>query len=382
MLSLIFFNLLLIAYASIGYLLSLFILSFFSKKSLTKSDTHIPSVTLMIAAYNEEQGIAEKLENSLLLDYPRNLLRIIVVSDGSTDGTDKIVKSYQNRGIELFRVEGRVGKTEARNQAVLKMTSEIIVFSDATAIYQEDALLKMVRNFADPSIGMVSGQLKYFDKSEGTTGLATKLYWAYELAIKRAQSRLRTLTGAVGCINAFRRELYYALPANIIEDFTEPLMIVSQNARVVYESEAIAFERTTQNHKQELKMRVRVIRGGMAGFLFALPHLIKSKQYMAIFQLVSHKVMRWLMPVFVLSLFLFTLVGTLYQNNKVVTILFLLQVLFYLMAALGTLLKTKGFLMKIISIPSYFVIVNMASLIALYKTMTTKLESTWETNVY
>jgi cellulose synthase/poly-beta-1,6-N-acetylglucosamine synthase-like glycosyltransferase len=359
-------------YSYVGYPLTLIILSFFSKNKVFKNDSFMPDVSLLIAAFNEQEGIAEKIENSLALDYPKDKLEIIIVSDGSTDKTDEIVKGFSDRGVRLFRVEGRVGKTEARNQAVLAMKNEIIVFSDATATYEKDAILKLVQNFADQSVGMVSGNLKYFDKGNGSMGLATKIYWSYEKVIKKAQSKLFTLTGAVGCINAFRRELYHVLPPSIIEDFTEPLMIVAQGYRIVYEEEAISYERTTQKPSQEFNMRVRVIRGGMTF----------KKHSFVLFQLIGHKVLRWLMPIFLIFLFFLNLASFIFNHNVLTDALMVAQLLCYFTAVFGILWKAPGILGKIISIPTYFLVVNMASLKALYLTLTKDLEATWETNVY
>lgn len=342
----------------------------------------MPEVSLLIAAYNEEESIAAKILNSLELDYPKEKLEIVVVSDGSTDRTDEIVKTFSEHGVRLFRVEGRVGKTEARNQAVLAMRREIIVFSDATAIYEKDAIKKLVRNFSDQSVGMVSGNLTYFDKSQGAMGLATKLYWGYESAIKRAQSKLRTLTGAVGCINAFRRKLYHVLPPNIIEDFTEPLMIVAQGYRIVYEQEAISYERTTQKPSQEFHMRVRVIRGGMKGFIYAFRRLNFKDHALVLFQLFGHKVLRWLMPITLLLLLVTNLLLFIFGQNLLADLLLIAQSICYALALLGMFWRPSGILGKMISIPTYFVIVNAASLKALYLTLTTDLEATWETNVY
>ncbi|MDD4976090.1 MAG: glycosyltransferase family 2 protein [Bacteriovorax sp.] len=371
-----------IFYSYCGYPLTLMFLSLLSKNKVLKNDNYLPEVSLLIAAYNEESTIAAKIKNSLELDYPKEKIEIIVVSDGSTDKTDQIVNSFENLGIRLFRVEGRVGKTEARNQAVLAMRKEIIVFSDATAVYEKDAILKLVRNFADPSVGMVSGNLSYFEKEKSTMGFATKLYWTYETTIKKAQSRLYSLTGAVGCINAFRRRLYYVLPPKIIEDFTEPLMIIAQGYRIVYEEEAVSYERTTQKASQEFHMRVRVIRGGMEGFLFAFKKLNFKKHYFILFQLFGHKVLRWLIPLFLIFLFAANMTLFISSNNMGVDILLGMQLLFYLAALLGMLWKPPGVLGKIISIPTYFVIVNTASLRALYLTLATDLEAIWETNVY
>lgn len=369
-------------YSYFGYPLTLYFFSFFSRHTVAKDDSHLPEVSLLIAAYNEEDTIADKIKNSLELDYPKDKMEIVVVSDGSTDRTDEIVKSFESSGIRLFRVEGRVGKTEARNQAVLAMRREIIVFSDATAVYEKDAIKKLVRNFADPSVGMVSGNLTYFEKGQSSMGLATKLYWNYEKSIKKAQSRLYTLTGAVGCINAFRRKLYHVLPPNIIEDFTEPLMIVAQDYRIVYEQEAISYERTTQKPSQEFKMRVRVIRGGMKGFLYAFRRLSFKKHSFVLFQLFGHKVLRWLMPVFLILLFIANLLSFIFNHNAAADMLMMAQFFCYAIALIGMKWKPPGIIGKIFSIPTYFVIINAASLKALYLTLTTDLEATWETNVY
>lgn len=378
MLNLTLIILLFIIYALVGHIALTFILSLISKSKVDKDAQYCPEVCFMIAAYNEEGFIAQKIRNTLELDYPRDRLRIVVVSDGSTDATDNIVHSFSEDGVELKRVEGRVGKTEARNVAVLERKEEIILFSDATAIYEKDAVKKLVANFADPSVGMVSGKLKYFDQSSGHTGTATKLYWAYELFIKNAQSRLRTLTGAVGCINAFRRELFYKLPANVIEDFTFPLMIITQGKRVVFEAGAIAYERTTQNSKQEYIMRLRVIRGGMTGFRFAFPKLFKAKQWSAIIQLISHKVMRWLMPIFLISLFLCSVLGTFEGSYPIFfEILLASQVLLYGLGVFGFNSTNK-----ILSFANYFLVINAASFIAFIKTLSKDLEATWDTNIY
>lgn len=369
-------------YAYFGYPLSLLFFSLFSNNKIKKDDNFLPEVSLLIAAYNEEDSIAEKIKNSLELDYPKDKLEIVVVSDGSTDRTDEIVKSYESQGIRLFRVEGRVGKTEARNQAVLAMTREIIVFSDATAVYEKDVIKKLVRNFADSTVGMVSGNLTYFSSNQSSMGLATKLYWNYEKTIKKAQSKLYTLTGAVGCINAFRRKLYHVLPPNIIEDFTEPLMIVAQDYRIAYEEEAVSYERTTQKPSQEFHMRVRVIRGGMKGFIYAFKRLTFKKHSFVLFQLFGHKVLRWLMPIFLILLFIVNLLSFIMNSNVAADALMIAQFVCYTIAILGMLWKPPGLFGKVFSIPTYFVIINAASLKALYLTLTKDLEATWETNVY
>src|SRR5437016_286965 len=158
-----------------------------------------PSVTIIIAAYNEERALATKLENTLALDYPRDLIEIIVASDCSSDKTDEIAESFTNRGIKLHRQPERLGKTAAQNATVEKARGEIIVFSDATSLYQPDVLRKMMPNFQDASVGCVAGRLIYVDPSDSRVGRGAKSYWGYETFLKRQESRACSLIGASGC---------------------------------------------------------------------------------------------------------------------------------------------------------------------------------------
>jgi cellulose synthase/poly-beta-1,6-N-acetylglucosamine synthase-like glycosyltransferase len=371
---------LLVLYTYFGYFITVILLGKVIRRKVYKSDIK-PHVTMLIAAYNEEKGIALKIEDSLKLTYPKDKLRIVVVSDGSTDGTDEIVKSYAALGVELLRVEGRVGKTDARNVAMASIKGEIIIFSDATTTYKEDLIEKMVRNFADPKVGMVTGHLIYRDSSHTQMGTGQKLYWKYESTIKKAQTSMGTLTGSVGCVTAFRKELYTPLPKNIIEDFTGPLMLVIKGFRVVYEEEALCFEDTTKKAANEWKMRVRVIRGGMSGMIHARKILNPIAYPIPFFQLVSHKILRWLIPVFIISLFLVTNYMVWIDSNNVYSVtLLILQLSFYFTAACAYVLEKNGIHNRLAAIPLYFLILNAASLVALVKTLTSNLEATWETH--
>lgn len=365
-------------YIYVGYFLLVILLGKMMRKTVKKFDIE-PTVALMIAAYNEERSIAKKIENSLSLDYPKDKLRIIVVSDGSTDKTDEIVKSYADQGVELIRVEGRVGKTEARNVAVRSLKEEIIIFSDATTKYKTDIVRKLIRNFADKTVGMVTGHLIYQDGDDTQMGLGQKLYWKYESLIKKSQTEMGTLTGSVGCVTAFRTVLYTPLPDNIIEDFTGPLMMVMKGFRVVYEEEAVCFEETTTKSSKELSMRVRVIRGGMTGLLFAKKILNPFQYPLASFQLISHKVLRWMVPLFMIFFATVTLQAVLADPEYLVgQLLLIIQVLFYGSAAMAYLLEKKGIHLKITAIPFYFVVVNLAALVAMFKMLNHTLEATWE----
>jgi cellulose synthase/poly-beta-1,6-N-acetylglucosamine synthase-like glycosyltransferase len=348
-------------------------------KKINKRD-YLPSVAFMISAYNEEKGIEDKILNTLAIDYPQDKIEIIIVSDGSTDKTDEIVRTFDSKGVRLIRVEGRVGKTEARNEAIKFVESEIIVFSDGTTEYEKNSVKMLVRNFSDESVGMVSGHLKYTDPAQSQVGVAQKIFWKYESIIKKSQTKLGTLTGSIGCITAFRRDLYTHLPANVIEDFTGPLFIVKQGYRVVFEEDAVCYELTTQKSSNEWNMRVRVIRGGLTGLIYAKAVLNPIKYPFASFQLISHKVLRWFVPIFLITALLSNSI-LVFQNStcELINILLILQLLFYAIAFFAYVFEKFGIHIKIIGIPLYFVIVNSASLVAIYKTMTSSLGATWET---
>ncbi|MFQ5799617.1 MAG: glycosyltransferase family 2 protein, partial [Bacteroidota bacterium] len=285
----------LILYAHGGYPLVIFLLGLVLRKPISASEKCQPTVTIIITAYNEEKHIAKKLENTLHLDYPDNKLEIVVASDGSTDGTDEIVLDYSDRykTVKLCRVEGRVGKTETQNRAVAMAKGEIVVFSDATTDYKVDAITKMVRNYADPTVGAVSGRYDYLAEKGSGIGVATTLFWRYENFIKSCQARLGTITGCCGCIYSVRKSLYERLDSEIISDLVEPLKILRKGYRIAFETEAIAWERTTERSFEELEMRIRVISRGMNG-LWHMKELLNPGNYGFIaFQLLSHKVLRW-----------------------------------------------------------------------------------------
>ena len=368
-----------IFYVYLGYFALLAIMSFFISRPVKKAQV-APSVTLMIAAYNEEQDIRDKIENSLDLIYPKEKLEIIVVSDASSDATDGIVNEFAEDGVRLIRVEGRVGKTQARNIALRSCSSDIVLFSDATTLYQKDVIQKLVRNFNDPQVGMVTGHLLYQDASGGQMGVGQKLFWRYESFIKKAQTKLGTLTGSVGCISAFRRHAYTELPPHIIEDFTEPLEFIRRGYRVVFEEDAICYEKATEGSRQEWAMRVRVIRGGLAGLWHAREILNPLRYPLVSFQLISHKLLRWFVPVFAIALLLATFIA--YGNDSsglAINILLWGQLFFYSIVAVAFALEGSVRLPRFFSLAQYFFILNAASLSAIFKSLTTPLETTWET---
>src|SRR5262249_6474987 len=251
------------AFIYAGYPALMFVISLMFKRPVRRDDI-TPRVSVIIAAYNEERDIAAKLKNTLALDYPRDRMEIIVASDCSTDRTDEIVRSFSAQGVILYRQPERFGKTVAQNGAVEIASGEILVFSDATTMYEPDAIRKIVRDFADPEVGCVAGQLIYVDASSSAVGKGCRSYWGYEKFLKRCESEVGSLVGVSGCMYAVRRTSHARLANDMIDDFVIATEIHLQDLRTVYDPEAIALEDTNHRAKDEFRMRVRVIKQTMS----------------------------------------------------------------------------------------------------------------------
>jgi len=363
-----------ILYTYFGYPIFVYLLSLFINNKVKKKNIE-PKVTLLITAHNEEKKIRKKLENTLELDYPKDKLEVIVASDGSNDMTDKIVQEFRDKRVILFKTGNRVGKTEAQNKAVQIATGDIIIFSDADSMYDKSAIRRIVQNFYDTKVGVVSGRCEYVDPNGAPVGLATKVYWKYEIFIKGRQTKINTLTGATGCIYSVRKDLYTPLSKEIISDLIEPLMVLQKGYRIVFEPEAIAYEKAAEKVREELKMRIRVISRAMNGFI-SVKNLFNPFRYPFVaFQLVSHKVLRWLMPLLILALFIVNipLLGKRFYNW-----IFIIQVVFYSLAFIGWRLDLANKKIKVFALPLYFCTVNLASLVSLWKILTGEVKAVWE----
>jgi len=366
-----------VAYTYVGYSLTILALAKFVDNPVRRGPIE-PRLTCLITAYNEEKNIRTKLDQILSLDYPSDKLEIIVASDGSTDDTDNIVRQFAGRGVKLIRVEGRVGKTETQNRAVREASGEIIVFSDATTLYESSALRNIVRNYADPGVGAVSGRYEYRNPTGAPIGLGSIVFWKYENLIKALQTRIRTITGCCGCIYSVRRKLYQPLPADIISDLVEPLTVLAKGYRIVFEPEAIAYETTTEKAAEEFGMRVRVVTRGMRGLWYMRALLNPFRSAFVAFQLLSHKVLRWMIPVFLVILFVSNL--ALLGSHWFWDLAFMLQIAFYGSALVGILAERANVTFKLLTIPLYFVTVNAAAAVAMYRICKGHKAVTWETS--
>ncbi len=318
-----------------------------------------PNVSLIIAARNEEAVIEEKIKNSLNLDYPWEKFEIMVISDNSTDHTNNIVQKYQDR-IKLLELAERHGKTKAQNRAVELANGEIVVFSDANAMYEKDAIRQLVKHYIDPEVGFVSGQLIF--KNQSSVSNKENIYWRYDKFIKRSEDKLGCITGANGSIYSIRKDKYVPLDYDIISDFIEPLEVYSHGNKVVYETRAISYEDGSQTYNEEFGRRKRIILRSINS-LYKHKHLLNPLiTGILAFELISHKVLRWFCPVFMILLF-FTNIFLI--NTISLLIFFLLQVVFYLISLLGIYMKNKPGIKSIFLAPYYFTLINYASLLAI-----------------
>jgi len=352
----------LIFYVYLGYPLIIIIIASLKNKTVQKDEKFKPSVTMIVAAFNEESVIEEKIKNCLSLDYPKEKFEVIIFSDGSTDRTDEIVRKYKDGGIQLIQLAERKGKTAGQNLAVSYAKNEIIVFSDANAYYREDAIRKIVRNFNDPEVGCVCGELVYYSENKSLIGDAENVYWDYEKYIKRQEDKAASILGANGSIYAIRRNLFVPLPEDIISDFIEPLKIIEQGYRVVYEPEALSFEQSTTNFQEEYQRKKRIISRSFFSLIHFKRFLNPFKYPLLSFQLISHKILRWLIPIYLPIIFiinLFLLDSIFFQ------VMFGLQIFFYLTALLGYILEKNKWHNVFFYTPFYYCLVNIASLKAI-----------------
>ncbi|HEX8735395.1 MAG TPA: glycosyltransferase family 2 protein, partial [Pyrinomonadaceae bacterium] len=362
-------------YVYAGYPLLVYLISRAFPKTIKRAAFE-PNVTILITAYNEEKDIRQKLENTLEIDYPPEKLEILVASDGSTDATDEIVREFAGRNVKLFRQEGRAGKTFTQNKAVERARGEIILFSDATTRYSADVLRRILPNFADETIGCVAGKLIYVDDSKSTVGKGARSYWNYETFLKESESRACSLIGASGCLYAVRKSAYQPMYAEACSDFLICTVLFRQGLRSVYEAQAVCTEETNRQANKEMQMRVRVILQTFTDLWRNRDMLSPLKSGFYAVQLVSHKLLRYAVPLF-LALILFSTAALLAQSFFY-SLIFTLQAAFYAMAFAAWLLERNGVKLGILAMPLYFVLANIASVIAFYKFLRGERYARWE----
>ncbi|GAC1401750.1 MAG: glycosyltransferase family 2 protein [Pyrinomonadaceae bacterium] len=361
-----------LGYTYVGYPVLVAFLSCVRPRPVRRATGNFtPTVSVIITAYNEERDLAAKLENTFALDYPTDKIEIIIASDCSTDRTDEIVREFASRTngrVRLHRQIERLGKTTAQNAAVEIARGEIILFSDATTMYAPDVLKVMMPNFADESVGCVAGKLIYVDPSKSATGRGARSYWGYETFLKRHESRACSLIGASGCLYAVRRTAYVPLYPEACSDFIIATKMVEQNLRAVYEPAARCTEETNARTDKEMRMRVRVITQTYTDLWRHRYMLNPFRSGFYAVELISHKVFRYLVPVFLIALFITSgALALISPRAELYEWLFVAQLIFYLCAFVAWMLEKFGVGIGALAMPQYFALANLASLIAAYK---------------
>jgi len=344
-------------YSYFGYPIFLLLWTFWKKDKVAKSEIY-PEVTLLIAAHNEETDIAQKLSNSLSLDYPRDKLQIVIASDGSTDATNQIVQDYEALGIRLYSYSPRQGKMSVLNKTMKHIDSEIVVFSDANVCYHQDAIKNLVSNFHDPSVGVVSGDAQFIN-DETSIEKAVTLYYCYERFLQRKETEFYSMVGAEGAIFAIRRDLFHPLPKDIIlDDFVISMNVAKQGYRIAYESRAQAFESAPLTAKEEFRRKTRIVAGAVQSIKTG-QGLPSGRDGKLLYSYVCHKVIRWLVPVLLPMLFLSNifLMGQMFYD-----LVLAMQSLIVFLGAVGYWCRLSLF-----SIPHYLVLNNLAMLVGIYK---------------
>ncbi len=375
---LLWFCLIVSAYVYVGYPLLLSMAgSMFPRRATVAPDDYKPAVTLVISAYNEEAVILSKLENSMQLRYPSDKLEVIVVSDCSSDGTDEIVEDFPSKQVKLLRMKERGGKSVGLNEAVRQAAGEVILFTDANAMFDPGALHAMTRHFADPSVGAVTGQQKYFDAEPGDT-TDEGLYWRYELRIKELESRVGSLVGGDGAILAIRRDLFVPLDPPDLSDFILPLRVVGAGYRNIYEPQAACYEHSADSTDKEFSRKVRIVNRAWRATL-KLGHMLNPLHHgWFALQLISHKLLRWFIGLFMIGALLSNLFVL--HQGPIYTYILLAQLAFYLLAAGGMLMEKQGHPAPVwMSAPYYLCLVNFAGLLGVLQNFTGKTYTTWAT---
>jgi cellulose synthase/poly-beta-1,6-N-acetylglucosamine synthase-like glycosyltransferase len=364
-----------VVYVYAGYPILLWIITRFLRRPIHREEI-TPAVTLLISAYNEAGVIGSKLDNALALDYPSERLEILVVSDASTDETDAIVELLAERRVKLLRIPERRGKTMGLNAAMSEARGEIIVFSDANILYQKDVIRQLVRNFADPNVGCVTGNSCYAENLQSAAYIQENNYWQYEQTIRSLESKLGSTVGGDGAIFAIRKYLYSPLQPDAINDLVIPLQIVARGYRAIFEPTAIGFEPSAGDFAGEFRRKRRIVNRSWRG-VRSVPQVLDPR-VVGIFawQVWSHKVLRWLMLPMVLSVAIGCFVafpaGLIYQIGACGFIASLA------VAAIGGLVKhSLGRLTRLAHGLFYFYMVNVAAFSGIIMAMSGRVEVLW-----
>lgn len=368
----------LIVYCYFGYPFLLTCWAKIKPRSVQKSPL-FPSVSVLISVCDEEDVIERKIQNLLSLDYPAEKIEILIGSDGSKDRTVALVRQLNDQRIFLMESSVRQGKMATINQLSERARGEILVFTDARQVFDVGAIREMVANFADPLIGCVSGELMFY-KKEGATAQGVSLYWSYEKFIRQKESQCHSMLGATGAIYAVRRQLFSPNPTNVVlDDVFTPLKIILKGYRAIFEPKAKAFDQVAETSQEEHRRKARTLYGNYQIF-FLLPQVFNPFRSPISIQMFSHKLLRVLIPFFMILVFLINLV---LLDGPVYRFIFILQIIFYFLAGVGALAGKRNYgifngLSKVTYIPYVFCLLNFSALTGFFRFIRAKQDVTWE----
>ncbi len=368
----------LLIYPLVIYPLSLLMLDkFYVDENYEVDYDYNPSVTLIVAAYNEEKVIFNKLNNILELEYPQDKLDIIVASDGSSDKTNKLVNqfidNYQEYNINLLDVQGRRGKTNAQNSAVELSNSEILVFSDSNSIWDSNALRLLVNRFQDEKLGYLSGKLQYINSTNSITSKSENTYWNLDLKLRLIESKVSSTVGGNGAIYAIRRANYFDLPDILSHDGFMPTKIVLQGMKAKFEPKAIAYEKAGETSSDEYKRKVRMQRGQPWKKYYDIEKFNIFKYGWFSYFYIGHKYLKY--QLYILHPLLYILNIILAKDSNIYLFILFLHTIFYCFAFFGWILKSKK---KYLYYPYYYTMTIVAQGHAVINTLIGNQKSTWE----
>jgi cellulose synthase/poly-beta-1,6-N-acetylglucosamine synthase-like glycosyltransferase len=381
------FFLLVIFYAYLGYGILLFILVRIKRLFISKPlqaeatpDVNLPEVTLFVAAYNEKDFVDAKVSNSLSLDYPEEKVKHVWITDGSTDGTDEMLRHYP--GVEVYHQPERAGKIAAMNRGMQFVKTPIVIFSDGNTMLGRESIRRIVRLFQDPGVGCVSGEKRIFNKD--SVAATEGIYWKYESLLKRWDAELYSIVGAAGELFALRTSLFRPVePDTLLDDFMISMRIAMEGYKIQYDPEAYAIENPSATVAEELKRKIRISAGGIQSVLRLAPLLNIFRYGVLSFQYISHRVLRWtlaplgLLVIFVTNWLLSARYG-LFNPLSVYTWTLAGQILFYLFSLMGWYLETKKIKLKLLFVPYYFFVMNLSVYLGLFRFVRKKQSVNWE----
>jgi len=362
-LTLFWFSFVLILYTYVGYPVLIRMLPARREAGAVPRDDP-PRVSVVVAVRNEEGLIGRRIDNLLDQDYPQDRIEIVVASDGSTDGTERMVKERikGDRRIRFVALPRPSGKAAALNAGLEAVTGEIVVFADARQTFNRDALRRLAARFEDPEVGAVSGEL-ILNREPSQIGEGLSAYWSYEKRLRKAESDLGSMVGATGCIYAIRKELFDSIPeGTLLDDVWVPMRIVLKGRRVVFEPGAVAFDSVSKDASREFHRKVRTLAGNLQ-IVSLMPELLLPWRNPIAFQFISHKLLRLVAP-FALILIL---VSNLFLRDGLYTVTLSGQLVWYLLGLTGAIWSGGGVFRKMASVPAAFLILNVAAVVGIFR---------------